>query len=493
MADLIPGYDYIGRGFDVFGTFDVKSLAQKQRLFDTNTPSQQTYTIGQTVYTVPQNTGVLEVKSQGGQTVFFSQKSDVSEFFSAQAGIEGNYLAFSGAFEAAFGSIAKSVSEYQFGMFYLMTDGFAVEVVEAIQANLLPSVKADPDFANLPTAYTPENAYLFFRFFAKYGTHFVRSVNMGGRLLYSVAIDKSYQFTQQDFETKLNAEYEATFGASVNAQVEWQRVGEVWADHRTVTIDAVGGSNSLLNGLKQSEPPDNFNQYFEDWVTSLPTAYGAMNFSLMSVDQLFSGDQADAIKQAIVAYTQKHLFLQAQGGAQQSSTGGSLILNGNSLVEPDFSGGGVSAAVLDRISLEPLFVADYAISWQGEQTGHADYTQVEQDLSDFAGNSSVIVSLLFWGQYSIWGYPSKGLRNFLYSCGAGSALDRWGDFSTSASFEACCYAIVGIPGWSHDQALEVYVGGSSPFVRGFSSYPGLELQAFLKPEYVGDSLLYTPS
>jgi hypothetical protein len=109
MADLILGYDYVGRGFDVFGAFDVKSLAQKQRLFDTATPSDQTYTLGTTVYAIPQNTAVLEVKSQGGQTVSFSQKSDVSEFFSIQAGIEGNYLAFSGAFEASFGSPASSL------------------------------------------------------------------------------------------------------------------------------------------------------------------------------------------------------------------------------------------------------------------------------------------------------------------------------------------------------------------------------------------------
>ncbi|HEU5383671.1 MAG TPA: MAC/perforin domain-containing protein, partial [Ktedonobacteraceae bacterium] len=461
MVDLIPGYDYIGRGFDVFGTFDVRSLAQKQRLFNTSTPSEQTYTLGERAYTVPENTAVLEVKSQGGQTVFFSQKSDVSEFFSAQAGIEGNYLAFSGAFEAAFGSIAKSVSEYQFGMFYLTTDGFAVEVVEANEANLLPSVKADPDFANLPMEYTTDNEYLFFRFFAKYGTHFVRSVNLGGRLLYSVAIDKSYQFSQQDFETRLNAEYQATFGASANAQVEWKRVGEVWADHRKVMIDAVGGDTSLLNGLKQSEPPDNFNQYFESWLASLATAYGATNFALTGVDKLFSGTQADAVRQAMLAYTQEHLFLQAQGGHLQNQTGGSLILGGSALVEPDFSGGGLSVAVLDRTSLEPLFAADYSLSWQG-QFGHADYTRVEQDLAEFEGNSSLIVALLFWGQYSIWGYPSQKLRNFLYSCGAGAGLDRWGDFSTSTSFESCCYTIVGVPGWTHDQALEVYVGGGSP-------------------------------
>ena len=378
MADLIPGYDYVGRGFDVFGTFDIRSLAQKERLFSTNTPGDQTYMLGETVYVVPQNTAVLEVKAQEGQTVFFSQKSDVSEFFSAQAGIEGNYMAFSAAFEAAFGSIAKRVSEYQFGMFYLTTEGFAVEVIEATPDQLLPAVKADPDFMNLPTKYTPENEYLFFRFFDKYGTHFVRSVNLGGRLLYSVAIDKSYGFSQQDFETKLTAEYKATFGITSYAQVEWQNVGQSWADNRMVTIDAIGGDTSLLNGLKQSEPPDNFNQAFESWIASLPTNYGATNFALSGVDQLFSGDQAQAVKQAIAAYTQQHLFLQAQGGLSKYVSG-SIILGGKPVVlpQPQQSVGGLGLVVIDRTSLEPVFMASYPTN----AATSTDYNQVVKDLA----------------------------------------------------------------------------------------------------------------
>jgi hypothetical protein len=490
MADLIPGYDYIGRGFDVFGPFDIRSLAQKERLFSTNIPSDQTYKRGDTVYTVPQNTAVLEVGTQGGQTVFFNQKSDVSQFFSAQAGIEGSYQAFSGAFDAAFGSIARSTSEYQFGMFYLMTEGFAVEVIEATPDQLLPAVKADPDFMNLPMQYTPDNKYLFFRFFDKYGTHFVRSVTLGGRLLYNVAIDKSSQFSQQDFETKLTAEYKATFGSAAYAQVEWQSVGETWATKRMVTIDVVGGDTSILNSLRQSEPPDNFEQAFESWIASLPTAYGATNFSLSGIDRLFSGAQADAVKQAMDDYTQQHIFLRAQDGPDLNTTSGSIILS-NSALSLVNSYAGLGVAIIDRQNLKPLFMKGYSIGSQSVGKNF-DYTQVLQDLAVYKGKSSIIVALLWWGTVADYAYPSLDLRNFLYSCGAGDGLDRWGDaailsLNSRPLGVRFTYAIVGIPGWSHNQAIEGYAEKHIPPI------PDLELQVFLKPEDVNQQLLYTPS
>jgi MAC/Perforin domain len=498
QVNLIPGYDYIGRGFDAFSSFDATALTSKQRLFNSSTPSEQTYDINDKVFSVPQNVGVMEVQSRDGQAHEFSQKSDFSEFLSAKVGIEGSYLAFSAAFKASFDSISQSVSEFQFGLYDIYTDGFALALKDSSRSQLLPSVLNDPDFQNLPIFYSQDNSHLFYRFFEKYGTHFVSSVEMGGRLFYSVAIDKSYNFSSIDFEAKLTAEYKAVFGAKAEAEINWTSIGEVWTDNRIVTINAVGGDDSILNALVKPEPPQNFDDTFTHWLSSWSMNPGPMNFTLMGIESLFSGDQHEAVKAAAQAYNQQHLLIEAQGGSDLESTTGNIILNGLPLMSPDFKDGGLTAAIIDRSSLEPIFTGIYKIDWRNTPNGGSyDYQDAMIDLSEFLGNTNIIAALLFWGQYSTWGHPTGDFYNFLRSIGAGSGLDKWTSWDTSASCQFCSYSIVGIPGWASGQAIETYVGAGNfnydfP-VDGSISYPSLSTEVDFKPEYINGELVYTPT
>ncbi|HEY9823907.1 MAG TPA: MAC/perforin domain-containing protein [Stenomitos sp.] len=500
---LIPGYDYVGKGFDVFGEFNQTSI--KQPLFMTTTPSNQTYNLNNQSYVVPQNLGVMEIQQKNGCSTVFSEKSDFSEFLSLQAGIEGNYLAFSGEFNASFGNISKGTSDYQFGLYYLFTDGFAVELQQPTRDNLLPSVLNDPDFQNLPTTYTPENQILFFRFFDKYGTHFIRSVEMGGRLFYSVAIEKSYNFTETEFTANLTAEYNAAlFDVKANAQADWKSIDQTWVNNRQVTINAVGGDDSILNVLKQPEPPQNFNDTYTQWLTTLATQPGPVNFTLMGVDAIFSGEQADAVKTAIEAYCQRRVVLNAVGSDQIQSTTGSITLDNQPLLQPNFQDDGLTVAIIDRVSLEPLFQETYKMGWRPgmwnpnslEYPVNYDYSDLMEDLQEFEGNADVIVAIVFWGQYSVWGYPTQAFYDFLCRCGAGNALlGDWTDNSTSFSDRACAYAIAGVPGFAKGQAVESYAALKPPgtyYYQGMT-YPSLTLQVDLKPEYVGGKFMYTPT
>src|SRR5206468_4266351 len=117
------------------------------------------------------------------------------------------------------------------------------------------------------------------------------------------------------------------------------------------------------------------------------------------------------------------------------------------------------------------------------------------DLQDFAGQSDVLVAMVFWGQYSIWGYPTGQMYDFVRSLGAGPALDRWASWSHSAQYQTCAYAIAGVPGWATGQAQEQYAGVQAWVFRHLPEpdYPGLELQVFLEPQSLGNALLYSPT
>lgn len=497
---LIPGYDYIGRGFDVFGEFNQTSV--KQPLFRTTTPSDQTFPLNGKDYTVPSNLGVAEIQRKEGCSTVFSEKSDFSEFLTLNAGIEGSYLAFSGEFTASFGNISKTTSEYQFGLYYVFTDGFAVDIRDATHDFLLDSVLADPDYQNLPTTYTADSQLLFFRFFDKYGTHFISQVEMGGRLFYSVAIEKSFNFTDTEFKANLTAEYNASLtDVKANAQADWKTISQAWVDNRQVQISAVGGSDSILNLLQKPEPPQNFNESYTQWLTTLAGNPGPVNFTLMAVDKIFSGDQADAVKAAIEAYCQRQLTLNAVGSDQRQSTTGNITLNQQPLLQPDFHDGGLAVAVLDRVSLEPIFEETYKIGWYPgihniDGLDYYDYSDLMEDLQEFEYNSDVIISIVFWGQYSVWAYPTKGFYDFLCKIGAGDALlGDWAQNNTSSSDRFCAYAIVGVPGLAKGQAVEGYAAWGPPRPDYYDSgeYPGLTLQVYLKPEYVGQKFVYTPT
>ena len=493
MANLVPGHGFVGKGFDGFGQYDISAVANKAALFDSHTDSGRTWTNPSTgvTYELPKNVGAHPTPSHEGTATLFSQKSAVSEFFSAKASVEGNYLAFSGQFSASFGMIEKSVSEHQFGMYDLSTTEFEVEIIEATRANLSPQVLADPDFKDLPTTYNKDTERLFFRFFHKYGTHFVKSVSMGGRLYYSIAIGKSFNFSSAEFKANLEVEYKAVFGIKADAEANWKRLGKTWIDSREITIGAVGGDDSILNAMVKPEPPDNHNDLLTKWIASLETNPGAMNFSLAGVDTLFSGEQAEAVAQAAEAYTQMHLFLSAQGGKEES-TMGTMILNGTPLSPPPFKGGGLSFAVIDRTSLEILLEGKFDVMKDFEKPPyphHYDYTVVAENLEQFAGNDGVIIAMLFWGLGSVWGWPTGAMHDFILSLGAGSGFDQWSQHAEYPAWQNIAYALAGVPGWPHNQALENY--SALPAGSAFP-YPGLELQVFLEPQYLGDSFRYSP-
>lgn len=495
QAQLLPGSGIIGHGFDGFGRLDGSALTNKLRLFSFNTPGANTYSLNNVSYNVPQNADVMPVNARTGGSQTFTQKTDVSQFFSAQIGVSGKYFAFSGEFNALFQRITNQVSENEFGLYYFTTDGYVLEITDPTPANLDPSVLQDPDYLDLPKTFNADdsaNVAAFFRFFYKYGTHFVNSVSMGGRLFYSISIDKSYGFSSTEFEADLSVEYKAVWGAKAQAQVEWNQLSQSWVANRTVTISALGGDDSILNVLSPPVSGENYNDALTNWIGTIAANPGPMNFSLMGVDQLFSGTQATAVQQAAQLYNTQMLLLSTTPSTNPddpSGSGGQIVLNGTLIQPPTFSTTGVQVAVFDRTSLALIFTGCYPDNNPFAIGSQYDYTNVYDDLSEFSNDANVLIAMNFWGQFSITGYPTGDMLAFMQGCGAGSGLEEWGQYNTSAAYCVCTYALVGVPGMSPGAGVETFIKTTD--VTG-EPFPGLQMQVFLQPGFVAGQLQYTP-
>lgn len=486
--DLIPGCMYLGLGYNDFGSFDESGTQGMSRLFDTATAGSGTYLN----WALPVNVQADVVGEVEAQSQVFESRSDLSEFFSTKAGVSASYLAFSGSLSASFKSISKSLSEYFFGMSYYSTSGYKAEVSLPTANHLVPEMTQDPDFSTLPQQYSPENRAAFFRFFQKYGTAFVSSVQMGGRIFYNAWIEKSHGMTEEQIQASLKLEYKAVFDA--NASVDWKQIDLRWAQNRRSEIQAWGGDTSRLK-LSAPISGESYAAQYSAWVDSVNANPAPVGFGLTEIHTLFSGVQQDAVKQASRDYRGTTIAVKSSAGYAGIQVAG----------KPGFASSdkhtGVGYVVVDRASLAILKSAVYPSPVVGGWGTKETYDQLADELSIYSGNQNVIVAMLFWGIYNsssnfAWAYPSAKLFDVLFGLGAADGLANWGQPTGSSNmgtgssnqYYQFSYAIVGVPGSRKGDALEDFDSNVLAKVE-----PAVNLEVFLRPQSDGVAIRYSPT
>lgn len=496
---LLPGCMYLGLGYDLSGGFDIEGVQGMGRIFDTGQPGAVQYAD----WPVPVNVRADAVGELQVETKVFESRSDLAQTFGVKAGLKAGYMGFSGSVSASFESIAKQLSEYFFGMSSYYSTGYEVRLDEATLSHAVPEVLADPDVTGLPDTYNPndpQNQAAFFRFFGKYGTVFVSSVRMGGRLFYNAWIDKSHGMTSADVEAAMKAEYAAVFSA--NASVTWRNVDNRWANNRRSSIQALGGDPTTLKGLSDPKQGDSYSTQYSAWVDSVPTNPGPVSFGLTDIAILFSGAKADAVRQAAADYRGRQMTVQ---GTFEAST---IQLNGAPAALNSVAPTGAGFAVFSRADLSLLASGkvessgDGAWSWSAGQT-KAPYDALTAQLMPYVGNSQVIVAMLIWNSADLssnfLAVPTPQLFDVLHSIGASDGLAQWGHpvasnatpdphFGTGSisAYGKFSYAVVGIPGSQAGDALE-------DFDRVRSDHPAVSLPVLLRPESNGTAISYRPS
>jgi MAC/Perforin domain len=493
--ELLPGCMYLGLGYNLTGSFDISGVQGMARLFDTGQAGDVQYA----GWIVPKNVRADTVGELDAQTKVFEDRADVSEFFGAKAGLKAGYMGFSGTIAASFDSISKRLSEYFFGMSYYYTVGYEVKVDEQTLANAAAEMQSDPDVTNLPDKYVPQDPQIqaaFFRFFEKYGTAFVSSVRMGGRLFYNAWIDKSHGMTSEQVTASLKAEYGAVFNA--NASVDWKSVDQRWINNRQSSIQAWGGDAAALKGLADPRKDDSYYSQYAAWVDSVSTNPAPVSFGLTDIAILFSGARADAIKQASADFRGRSLRLQSLWGnaAIQLSGAPAAVSSGKPT--------GMGFVVMSRSNLSVLANGLVESNTDGYGLSNDPYAAPMQKLAPYIGDSSVIIAVLFWNLADVTSdflsAPSPQMYDLLHSLGASDGLAQWGHpvasgrgyFGTGsdAAYGKFSYAVVGVPGSNAGDALEDFMKVTTGDFH--SAHPSVNLEVLLSPESDGARVRYSP-
>jgi len=485
----IPGAAVLGKGFDIFGRYS--SSSTKRAIFDfTGSGRSWKNPVNGLSYKVPANIDdPMPIGRFDGRAYHISSKSQMSQIFAAEAGLSGSYGAFSGELSAAFESESKELTEYELGIYRLWNRSYSLEVLSPTLDNVAKQVRSDPDFANIPREYQDDSRTrtLFFRFFEKYGTHFVSKVVMGSSLQYSCSIHKSQIESSSKFNANLNLEVQAVlFSAKADASVKWQSLGAQWASSRNAHISGVGPESILTSVLPKAG--DSLLDEVNYWITQASQSPFPIQFELTPISTLFSGDQAAAVQTAMQAYAENRLTVTTTQ-ANDSATGAFINLNGTPLASrPNSRERALQVLVLDDITLKPRFERTYPFPSLNLAECQAVYDRAYSEIQGLVGGPGIFAFAVA-GAFRTTKYPSTAMYNLWRSIGARGALDLWWDTrSASASPALVSYALVGSYAQGADGAPESFAQGGYSGNRSSE----LALEVFLKPSLVGGSLRYLP-
>ena len=463
----IPGASSLGYGFDVFGRYSDSSKTRP--LFNMVYDGKQTYND----YLVPQNVNVDNKRHNYGNSTYVDSRKKIEEHFSANLKVSAKYGFFSGQFEASYSMTNKSDVSYQFGIVESFSQQYALDLKDRSENALADWVKNDPDYQNIPDKFTDSNRLLFFRFFDKYGVYYMPRVIVGSRLYYSSQVKKEYKYSSVDAEAKLKLEYKAIFSASAESKATWNQVGEEWASRREVKVDAVGGSNEMLNVLMPGFGTNHETAY-SAWLKSAEEKPAVIDFELRSIAEIFSAGKAVAVEEAINAYLLHKLFL-------ESKTGSCVIaFNGTPVLPPppgDTKTFGYQIAAISRADLKQAFARSYSTSsyWSYEGV----YEKMLADIQPY-NNSNFIIAFTTFTNFA-QNAPTPPFVQFLENCGAGYKLAQWLDTKDSnKAIYSCCalchtnYVFVGVPGMGKGKGHEAFqrAGSCDTGTGSWQSYEG---------------------
>jgi hypothetical protein len=502
MADaqnVLPGLGDLGRCVNIFERYRVPNRAQLFPLKDTDS----TFSWNGMSYAYPKGMGIPQTIGGGSASFeYFQSRQEFSRFFAAKAEISGNYRAFDGEFSAAFSVTSDEEQEYSYSLFHI--DYQSYQLTLDPRATLDASIAKDPFFTAVPEKYSPELRDLFYRFFARYGTHYITSVTCGARLYMYSRIEKSYNYSKAQIDMAMSAEYNALFGSvSASASANWQKVDKNWFEHQKGFIEVLGGDPQVLSTVIP-QVGDNKSDAFNTWLGTILYYPSPRDFVLRPIFEIFPAEKRAAVELAIADYAGSSVLLEVQGAntpeasTASISAGGYSYRSDRSVLQPGYmnsSVGGLIAAVYDRKTLVPVFrgktydiqrgrfTQDAGNNWIPQ--AEAAYKEVLKDLAPYSGNDQVIVALLFWSVQALNAYPSPTFHDFMRSMGAQHDLDNWLNLRDSGTTVPIAYGLVGVPN-SKGIGIEVLTKAS----RITGPYPNLQTPVYLTTNVSG---LLTPS
>jgi hypothetical protein len=440
MTRELPELSVLGLGFDVLGKYSSKSC--RARVVPMPADRSGELQIGEKTYSYPHSVLVLEGTGDfnlAGLVYTFESGQEVQSSFATKAKVKGTYGSFAGEAEALYGQESSDEHSYWYAYLEAGLDVFTMSMPDLSPS---PEFLADPDVKAMLENQTFDSSApdVFFNVFRKFGTHVLTRATVGGNIRYVETINKSAATDKQTAGVKLNAEYKAALlDASADASVDWSTLGQAWANSRTVNLDATGGDESLLMPALHPGFDDNFSTAYTAWVKTIRQEPKMTSFELTALSRLFSGKVAQALDQAITAYTDNGIYVEARIAGQDLS--GTVEVSHRNVDQRPWGGsgpsGGAQLVVFDASSLAPVFNRTV---YGGETPGGPALWLTLFDGIDALPTSTYFCALTVFN-WSAGVSPTGEQAKWLRRCGA--SLDAWEALGRISDAYPVTYAFVG--------------------------------------------------
>ncbi|MEL6142549.1 MAG: MAC/perforin domain-containing protein, partial [Bacteroidota bacterium] len=406
MSNMIPGAtSVLGWGFNIFGEYSEKS--KLRQLLDFSKAGSRQETVNGVSYEIPNGVSAGSSHNFSGSATFLSNKEEITNYFSVKAGVSGGYAGFKGSLKVGFSRDELNSSEFNYAIYDGQKLAYPLTVNNPSSNLLAEAVLADPDYQQMMQAagqgFDRNNPAPFYRFFLKYGTHFVKQVDMGGSLYYYAAVNKSFTSRSDEVTVKASFEYNGLFNVKAEAEVDWKKVGKEWVDNRQMKLVVVGGDVNFPTTADASFGT-NMNEQYNKWITAVDSNPAPMGFQLSTIDKLFSGQEAAVIAEALRYFIASEVFIQVErsgismavNGVPVDTSAYQGVLNNNGKVAYFFD---YLAIVIDRKSGQvvdqaevrgPGYLNYNLMQWKGEIAPSSK--DIPPNLQKYAGNNRYVLA-----------------------------------------------------------------------------------------------------
>ena len=290
----IPGLSVLGCGYDVFGIYASPESATYP-LFDLGNmtkirPGKEEYT-----YQIPE---LVKYKSFIDTVYEMHTGKSVESFRTSltnKTRLAGSYGFFSGSLEVGFNSTSFRVTTMAFTKIMQLITRWILKLPapDDLERFLLRDVKKDIDRDLEPVAL-----------FRKYGTHYLSSLIVGGRIKYTSSTDTERFGKKEglDVTAKMSLEF-AAGNISASNQTKYKKDIERFRESSQIKIRARGGSPEYIAVIDSGITQDNW----QAWAASVDENLEFVGFvdsetnpSLRPIWELCS--DADRMKSLKVAY-----------------------------------------------------------------------------------------------------------------------------------------------------------------------------------------------
>lgn len=265
QTPLYPGQNIIGKTYNVFGEFANNKSIQRYPIFDFTKVESKKDQFG---HSLPAPVYIENISDHIITTVEGTSIKEYSESLAEKAGLKGRAVFFKGSIDANANDFNTSNEELFMYTYMDINTKWRVSIDTRNIDKMIAML--DEQFSSDIENLSPKDL------FDNYGTHFITSAYLGGRIDYITSSKLTNNLSKNEIKLAVNSSYGTISGNYTNNQ---NSTSEINTSITKTTLNVVGGNSEYTNNISD---PVQYKKWAEGILKS-PVLCGFDEKSLMPI------------------------------------------------------------------------------------------------------------------------------------------------------------------------------------------------------------------